>query len=100
MATYKDGQRTNLASAIASILAIEREKLVRAGLGDLSFQLVGDEIDRIRRLMLRLSACDLELVPPPNLQQCSQFTTETQEVFNRMRSFAPMRSNTSPLTER
>jgi len=100
MAAYKDGQRTNVAAAITALLAMERDKLLRPELGDLGFQMVSDDIDRIRRLTLRLSACDLSLVPPNALQNCQQFAADAQEVFNRMRNFNPMRSNTSPVMER
>jgi hypothetical protein len=97
---YKDVDRTNLAAAIDSLLAMDRVTLVRTDLADLGFQSVADDVDRIRRLVLRLSVCDLELVTTTGLHGSSQFCAEAQGIFNRMQTFNPIRSNTSPMIER
>lgn len=100
MGAYKDGQRNTVAAAVSALYETERDKLLRPELGDLSFQSAGEDVDRIRRIAMRVAACDLELVPPSVLQNCQQYVADVHDIFNRMRSFNPMRASTSPVTER
>ena len=100
MPVYKDKRRSDLASLMDTLVAFDRDKIVRHDLSDLGFQSVEEEIDRIRRVAVRLRACDLDLLPDNKLQECQNFTTAARDLFGRMQSFSPMRSNQAPQMER
>lgn len=100
MPVYKDKRRTSLTEQIESIIAIDRDKLIRPDLTDLGFKNAEDDIDRIRRLMLRLRACDLDLLSENRLQECSRFVSDVSTLFGKMQNFSPRSASTAPAAER
>lgn len=95
-----DPRRTTLVSQIESLIAIDRSSLLRPDLSEMSFQKAGGNVGRIFRLLLRLKACDLDLLSENKFQVSVQFVAAVNGVFNQMKTFSPLRSNTAPAAER
>lgn len=100
MPAYKDDRRNALAKQVEFVIGVDREKLVRLDLGALSFKNAEDNIDRLRRLMLRLRACDLDLVAEVRFQDCSRFVSDVHALFNKMQGFSPASASAAPVAER
>ena len=79
---------------------MDRERLVRLDLGGLSFKNAEDDIDRLRRLMLRLRACDLDLLTENRFQECSRFVSDVNTLFSKMQGFSPASASAAPAAER
>src|SRR5215471_8922100 len=100
MAVYKDDRRTSLAKQIDLVVAMDRERLVRHDLGNLSFKNAEDDIDRLRRLMLRLRCCDFDRLAENRFQDCNRFVSAVNALFNRMQGFSPAAASGTPVAER
>jgi hypothetical protein len=99
MPVYRDERKNEVAKQIETIIAVDRDRLIRPDLGRLSFTAAGEDIDRIRRLMLRLRLCDLDLLAEVRFQDCSRFVSEVQSLFSALQSFSPATASAAPQAE-
>lgn len=100
MPAYKEERRNVIAKQIELVIAFDRERLVRPDLGNLSFKDAEDNIDRLRRLMLRLRACDLDLLAENRFQDCGRFVADVNSLFSKMQAFSPAGATSAPVAER
>jgi hypothetical protein len=100
MPVYKDDRKNVLASRIESVIAMDRDRLIRIDLADLNFKDAEDNIDRIRRLMLRVRLCDLDLLSENKFQECNRYVTDVDTLFRSLQSFSPGLAKGAPQGER
>jgi hypothetical protein len=100
MPVYKEPRRNTLAGQIESVIASDRDRLIRQDLADLSFKDAEENIDRIRRFMLRLRLCDLDLLSENKFQKCNRFVSDVQTLFGSLQSFSPAQARGAPQGER
>src|SRR2546423_13005563 len=100
MAVNSDSRSAGLHVELEAVLAIKNDEIIRLDLAELSFKVAEQYVERLRRIVLRLSACDFDLLSNNLFIQCNQFISEVRDLFAQMRSFAPFRSNRAPQNER
>jgi ElaB/YqjD/DUF883 family membrane-anchored ribosome-binding protein len=100
MPEYKEPRRVALAGRVESVIATDRDKLLRPDLANLSFKDAADNIDRIRRLILRLRGCDLDLLSENNFQRCNRFVSDADDLFRKIQNFSPSNATSAPAAER